>query len=182
MRQIKGATRQFMRDRGIPRLLEILEGSVLEPLFSPGTVLVPVPRSAPLLEPKARWPGREIAEELVEAGLAAEVYEALVRAEPVAKSAWAGRGERPTAMRHFETIRIESAIASPRRVLLVDDVVTMGNTILGAASRLAVQYPDTEILAFALLRTLGLQPEIERVLDPVFGVIELRGNKAWREP
>ena len=182
MWQIKSATRQFMRDRGIPRLLQELRGSALESLFSPDVTLVPVPRSAPLREANARWPGKEIAEELVKAGIASTCHAMLVRVEPVTKSAFAPRGDRPTARRHFETMRVASSIAVPGRVLLVDDVVTKGSTILGAATRLAESFPDAEISAFALLRTLGLQPEVDKILDPVMGIISAHGEEVMREP
>jgi hypothetical protein len=45
MRQVKSATQQFMRDHGIPRLLEELGGSVLATLFSADIALISVPRS-----------------------------------------------------------------------------------------------------------------------------------------
>jgi predicted amidophosphoribosyltransferase len=124
----------------------------------------------------------EIAEALVEAGLARRVLPALTRAVAVPKSAFASAGQRPTARRHHETMRVGPEVGATARLLLVDDVVTKGNTILGAASRLSEGFPQSEISGFALLRTLGLQPEIERIVDPVVCVIQLQGDEAWREP
>ena len=40
-------------------------------------------------------------------------------------------------------------------VILVDDVVTSGATILGVASKLAERFPDVEIKAFAAMRTIS---------------------------
>jgi predicted amidophosphoribosyltransferase len=171
-----------MRDLGIPRLLQVLEGSVLQSLFGPDVTLVPVPGSAPLQKASSRWPSMEIAEALVGAGLASRVLPALSRTVAVPKSAFASAGQRPTARRHYETIRVDPEVGATERLLLVDDVVTKGKTLLGAASRLSEGFPERDIRGFALLRTLGLQPEIERILDPVLGVIELRGDEAWREP
>lgn len=56
------------------------------------------------------------------------------------------------------------------------------NTLLGAASRLAESFPRSEVRAFALVRTLGLQPEIERILEPCVGRIRATAQEADREP
>jgi hypothetical protein len=45
----------------------------IEDFLGPDVLLVPAPRSAPLIDPRALWPGRRICEELVGRGLAAEI-------------------------------------------------------------------------------------------------------------
>jgi hypothetical protein len=65
----------------------------------------------------------------------------------------------------------------PRRVVLIDDVVTRGATFLGAASRVQSEIADAEIKAFALARAIT-DREIEAIRDPVVGSIEL-GEGGW---
>jgi adenine/guanine phosphoribosyltransferase-like PRPP-binding protein len=68
-------------------------------------------------------------------------------------------------------MRVTSVLERPRKITLVDDVVTKGATLLAAASLLAQAFPEAEIQAFALIRTMGLVPEVERIVDPVVGRI-----------
>jgi adenine/guanine phosphoribosyltransferase-like PRPP-binding protein len=70
-------------------------------------------------------------------------------------------------------MRITPTLAAPLRIVLVDDVVTKGATLLAAASLIHAAFPDTRVEAFALVRTLGLQPEVQRIVDPVVGTITL---------
>jgi orotate phosphoribosyltransferase len=44
-------------------------------------------------------------------------------------------------------------VKAPDRVLLVDDVITRGATLIAAAARLREAFPDVSIQAFALART-----------------------------
>ena len=65
----------------------------------------------------------------------------------------------------------------------MDDVVTKGATFLGAASRLAEVWPDADVRCFALVRTLGFQPDIERLVEPVVGSVRrTRSGKPERLP
>ena len=109
---------------------------------------------------------------LVDRGLAGNSQPLIERTHPVRKSAYAAPGERPTAQEHFETFTVDDATAVPRRVLLVDDVVTRGATFLGAASRIREGFPETEIRAFALVRTESYG-ELTAIQDPREGHIEL---------
>ena len=163
------------------RLLEHAASSGLDQLLGSGCALVPMPRSAPLLA-GALWPGRLIADHLAAAGFGAGVHELLHRTEVVQKSATAPPGERPNARQHFETMTAEASLLHPERITLVDDIVTKGNTCLGAASALKDAFPQAEVQVFALVRTLGLQPEIERVLEPCVGTVTAKGDSAVREP
>lgn len=163
------------------RLLEHAASSGLDQLLGPACALVPMPRSAPLLS-GALWPGRLIAEHLAAAGFGAGVHELLQRTEVVQKSATAPPGERPNARQHLETMAAEASLLHPERITLIDDVITKGNTCLGAASALKEAFPQVEVQVFALVRTLGLQPEISTVLDPCVGTVTANGDEADREP
>ncbi len=56
----------------------------------------------------------------------------------------------------------------PAFITVVDDFVTKGNTLLGGV---AEAYPGTRISVFALVRTLGRQPEIDSIILPCLGEI-----------
>jgi hypothetical protein len=65
---------------------------------------------------------------------------------------------------------------------LIDDVITKGSTLLGAASRLQETFPQANVSAFALVRTLGFVDDVDRIVEPAVGTIVLRGGEAVREP
>lgn len=140
--------------------------------LSPSAILVPAPRSAPLVT-GALWPSRMICEAMVEIGLGREVVTALARVTPVRKSAWAARGSRPAAAEHLATMAVRSDLLLTGPVVIVDDVITKGATMLAGASLVADAYPDAAVETFALVRTLGLVPDVDRVVDPAIGVITL---------
>ncbi len=68
------------------------------------------------------------------------------------------------------------------RVTLVDDVVTKGRTLLAAASRVREVLPRAEVSAFALVRTMNLVLDIERIVEPCVGRIRCVDADAAREP
>jgi hypoxanthine phosphoribosyltransferase len=70
----------------------------------------------------------------------------------------------------------------PRRIVLVDDVITKGRTILAAAAKLQQVLPHTDIRAFALVRTMGFLPDVTRFLEPCQGVVRWAGGDARRDP
>jgi adenine/guanine phosphoribosyltransferase-like PRPP-binding protein len=76
----------------------------------------------------------------------------------------------------------DAAGAPPCHVVLIDDVVTKGRTLLAAAARVQEAFPGTEIRAFALIRTMGLTHTLERLLDPCIGEIRWRRGDAVRTP
>lgn len=147
--------------------------------FSADAVLVPMPRAG-LRRKGALWPALEIAEALVECGFCADVRILLKRTTALRKAATAAAQDRPTALQHFDSIAVDAAITHPSLVL-VDDVVTRGATMLGAASRLHARSPGVKIFGFAAARTIS-DREITEVFDPVVGVIELRKGQTFRVP
>jgi phosphoribosylpyrophosphate synthetase len=158
----------------------------LRDLLSPQAVLVPVPRSAPF--PPGRnvlWVPRRISEALVAAGFGASVLPCLERVTPVPKSAFAAKGERPGVRSHVESMRVLQTLITPKRILVVDDFVTKGATLLAAASLLSEAFPEAHVRAFALVRTRGLPSgaDVERIVDPACGEITLnRRGEAVRQP
>ncbi len=149
--------------------------------FGKDTVLVPVPGSSPLV-PGALWAPERLALELAAQGLASIVWSGIRRVFAVPKSAFAAPGARPTVQQHFDSFEAVASLAAPARIVLVDDVMTKGRTLLAAASRLQERFPDADIRGFALVRTMGLVGGIEQLLDPCVGEIRWEGEDAHREP
>jgi hypothetical protein len=67
-------------------------------------------------------------------------------------------------------------------IVLIDDVVTKGRTLLAAALRLEEAVPRVDLRAFALLRTMGYAGDICQFLAPCEGKIEWNGDDARRSP
>lgn len=166
----------------VEHLAKNFASSGLAVVLGPDVTLVPCPRSSPLV-PGALWPGKLIAEELVRVGLGRQVILSVERIEAVPKSAFAGRGNRPNALKHYETIQATPDLAATDHLTIVDDFLTKGNTLLGVATRLAEVYPRAEVSAFAPVRTRGLQPEVDAVVEPCVGRIWQRyEGEADRDP
>jgi len=173
------------RDRtlhlAIKGLVKNFEETGLNAVLGPDVILVPTPGSALQIE-GGFWGPRWIAEGLVAAGLGREVLPCLVRSVPVAKSAFQAPADRPDAQTHFETIEVSELPLIDERITLVDDFVTKGNTLLGAASRLATVLSSERPAAFALVRTMGLRPDVERIVEPCVGRIRRHGSDVDRRP
>jgi len=141
--------------------------------FQPDTILVPTPKSS-LMQPNTLWVPERIATALVEAGLGKEVVPCLVRVKSVSKAALSPPQERPTAAEHYGSMSVQKRLSQPGEIVLVDDIVTRGATLLGAANRLADVFPQTRIRAFAAIRTISNPDEFSKVYDPCTGTITLR--------
>ena len=110
------------------------------------------------------------------------VWPTLQRTRAVPKSAFAAPGQRPEVQFHVESLAVTDPLIPPGPLLLVDDVVTKGRTLLACATALATAFPGVEIRGFALIRTTGLVPEVAKIAWPVVGDLSLDGHDAVREP
>lgn len=141
--------------------------------FQHDTILVPTPKSS-LMQRDTLWVPERIAKALVSVGLGKEVLPCLFRRTPVPKAARSPSHMRPTTAKHYETIGIRAGLSPPDEILLVDDIVTRGATLLGAANRLTDAFPNTRIRAFAAIRTISNSSEFDKIYDPCVGTITLR--------
>jgi hypothetical protein len=163
--------------------------------FGAKVVLIPVPGSAP--SQRANWAGERLAWCLKEVGLATEIWPVLRRQHAVRKSAFAAAGERPAVLEHYTSFAVgrflgevasgppalgDSSRWSGLQLTLVDDVITRGRTMLAAAGRIQAAFPGADIRAFALLRTLGPDEPLHRILDPCEGEIRWVSGDARRRP
>ncbi len=149
-------------------------------LFGGAAVLVPVPGSA--TGKSASWPASQLALALREIGLVQQVWKGLRRDSTVTKSATARASERPTVREHYESFAVEHPLPAIHKILLVDDVITKGRTLLAAAARLQEQFPHADVRAFALIRTLGFVPRVDQLAETCHGVVRWAGGDARREP
>lgn len=165
----------------VERLAERLASAPFRDWFGQDVVLVPAPRSARLVQ-GGLWVPERLARAMVGSRIGGEVSTCLERTIAVPKAAFASGQERPTADRHFETIAVRRELGQFRRVVIVDDVVTRGATLLGAAGRLREAYPGIDVRGFAAIRTVSDPNEFRAVVEPVAGHIEFRDGETYRRP
>jgi hypothetical protein len=160
--------------------------STLSGLFTSQTVLIPVPSSAPSAH--RTWAAERLAFALHEVGLGGSVWAGIERPFRVRKSATALNADRPTVRQHYESFAVSAysitarAPFEPVKFVVVDDVITKGRTILAAAARLHEAFPNADIRAFALIRTMGFVAKIDDPLDPCQGQVRWSAQDARREP
>jgi predicted amidophosphoribosyltransferase len=152
----------------------------LAALFSRGAVLVPVPGSA--MTTDGSWAAERLARALQAVGLGQAVWPALRRQVAVRKSATAAVGARPSVREHYESLAVVRSSGAAARIVLVDDVITKGRTLLAAAARLQGECPNADIRAFALIRTSGFVPRLTQFQELCHGVVRWAGGDARREP
>lgn len=143
--RVKRADTDLFRQIGV-HVASVVGAGQFRGFFGDDVTLLAIPGHAPLA-PGAISNSQRIVVALLAQGLGAEGSDALTRATRVAKSAFARPEERPRAVDHFRSFAMERSLARPRRVLLVDDFVTRGATLVGAASRVAEVFPDAEVAA-----------------------------------
>lgn len=185
---LKAADSRWLPGLAVQVWLETLARGRFAATFGARVVLVPVPGSASTAAKP--WVGERLAWCLRELGLAAAVWPVLRRQYAVRKSAFASAGERPSVLEHYASFAVErsrlgrmpSLVRERLRLTLVDDVITRGRTVLAAADRLRETFPSAEIRAFALLRTLGRDAPLERMLDPCEGEVRRVSGDARRVP
>jgi predicted amidophosphoribosyltransferase len=178
---LKAGNARFMHKYAVRVRQQSTDSPLLTGFFSTTDILIPVPGSAPAGAGRS-WAAGHLADALLDVGLGGKAWSGLQRVRAVRKSATASPGERPTVGLHYESFSIEYPPAAPERIILVDDVVTTGRTLLAAASRLHEAFPAARIQAFALVRTMGLIPRVKRLLEPCTGEIRWQAGDARRSP
>ena len=175
--QLQPETRRPYAELVVERMASALR-SPLRELFSGDTFLIPVP-GAGLTRPKTVWPALSICEALRTTGLGASVTTVLRRVRAVPKSA--GSQNRPSLHDHYESFAVQGTLDRPKSIVLVDDVVTSGTTLMAGARRLNEAFSGAVITAFALARvhSTGEPPHL---VQPVIERIVVAGARCRREP
>ena len=164
-----------------------LNEGVFTAFFGSDVVLVPAPGHAPAPDTTPQSSTGELVRAMAQQGLGREATW-LLRQTKVAKSAWAGPGERPTTHEHYDSVVVpedqQLSWPSVRRITIVDDVITTGATLHACARRLREAFPFASVLAFAAIRTMSGTNQIEHPIDPIEdGEISLRSDqKTERSP
>jgi hypothetical protein len=179
---IKAGHVKTLVDRAIQADAQVRPCSSLASFFPAAAILVPVPGCSPSAWGRATPSGR-VAAALWERGIGTGIWFGLRRVRAVRKSATAAPGGRPSLQTHFDTIAV-APIQIPRasHLVLIDDVVTRGRTLLASALRLKEIFPQADVRGFALLRTMGYSPAIDQPLMPCRGKIEWACDDARRDP
>jgi hypothetical protein len=184
---LKAGDEAFLRRYALRVRREADAPSVLAEVFHGDSVLVPVPGSGPDAG-AAPWVAAALARALLRQGLGRAVWTGLRRVRPVPKSASAPGGRRPTVATHFRSFSVnagrtvDAGGAPPADFVLIDDVVTKGRTLFAAAAALQEAFPLARIRAFALLRTMGMVPDVERLIEPCRGEIRWQSGDTHRTP
>lgn len=153
-------------------LVRFLEGRPFNDYFQGEVTLVPVPSSS-LRSPGALWVPLNLAQAMEQRGLG-RVAELLTRVSPLPKSATAVPERRSRAADHLLTLHAESRLDVTNEILLVDDVVTRGATLLGAASRVQMAYPQARVRALVMMRAVSDTEDFTTITDSCVGSIMLR--------
>lgn len=147
-------------------------------VFDGQPMLVPVPGSG-LTKPRTVWPAKRVCEELVRQGCGEDVLPLIMRTAAVPKSA--GSRSRPSLEQHVESLTVQRGITTPSRLMLVDDVVTSGTTLMACAIKLRLAFPDVPVSSFALSRVQS-QGNPTDVFAPVLEQITISGQRCVRGP
>ena len=148
--------------------------------FHKDVALVPIPSSS-RLKKDTLWVPERITSALEKHDLGTNIP-LLYRGEPLRRSSTSLAKDRPKAHQHYSSMMIQKPLHDLKEVVLVDDVVTRGATLLGAANKLTDAFPDVRIRAFAVMRTISNPDCFETIRHSCTGNISLRGEDTYRSP
>ena len=156
-------------------------GLPFKDFFGDDTTLVPVPKSS-LMQPNTLWVPLNVANAFVKNKLASNVVEALERETPVNRSSSVPSKDRPKAEEHYNSLKVNVRSLKTQKIVLIDDIVTRGATLIGSVNKLFDMFPDKEFYAFAVMRTISNISEFKNWYAPVIGTITLQedGNTLRR--
>lgn len=142
--------------------------------------LVPVPAHQPPTTLGPLTPSEAVALALYRAGFGTTIWPAIYRQTAVRKSAWSRPSCRPAFLEHYASLRLRDRTLPTRRLLLVDDFIVRGRTLLASAAVLQRAFRHAHIQALPLIRTESA--DIDAIAAPVTGVIRYTAGDAFRSP
>lgn len=156
--------------------------SVCRDILSSADLLISVPQSH-VASKDSLQPTALLTSAMMKHGINTNINSDLRRHTPVQKSAYAGPGKRTRAERHYKTVSFKADLTlSPSTIILVDDVITQGSTLLGCASCIQDCFPNAEIIGFALVRTISNPSDFVKMADSTRGTITRTGQNCIRVP
>lgn len=172
---------KFMSQLVAERMKESINQMPFNHFFSQNVSLVPIPKSS-LMQPNTLWASEKIAYALSKQAFG-NFYPCLKRIKPVQKAAYAvPSNKRPKAIDHYNSVECQQLVHRPKEIVLIDDIITRGSTLLGCASRVKEIFPEVPIRAFAVIRTISIHDNFTKIEDPCVGKITLSNNDTFREP
>ncbi|SMO71825.1 hypothetical protein SAMN06265171_105179 [Chryseobacterium rhizoplanae] len=162
------------------RLSQRLKEADLSDYFE-SSALVPVPRSTPLID-GAVFPAQIICETLVNNGLGEIVANCLNRVHAIPKSSGQFNADtRNTVQTHQDSLNVNPLLIAEPKIIIVDDILTLGRTSMASALKLHKVYPDKEIKIFCAVRTRGWK-NLENIIDISKGRMHLTANGGVQLP
>jgi hypothetical protein len=64
-----------------------------------------------------------------------------------------------------------NTLVKPTQITLIDDALTLGRVFFASASRLQERFKDIPIRLSSIIKTQGLIPDIEKLVDITFNEI-----------
>lgn len=170
----------FMSEFVSQKMQQELDNLPFAGFFTEDTALIPIPKSS-LMKADSLWVPDKIARALANKRLGIHLP-CLQRIKAVTKSANSTAENRPKAIEHYNSIKIKPPIQQPKNIVLIDDVITRGATMLACASVLREYYPNASIKGFAVIRTISRPEEFKAIKDPCIGKIYLTNEETIRRP
>jgi predicted amidophosphoribosyltransferase len=161
-------------------ILRELKNYPFSDYFNENTILIPTPKSS-LPQKDDLWVPQRITSVFANNGLGKN-EECLIRETPLPRSSKVSAPNRPKAFQHYDSVKVRELLFNPKEIVLVDDVITRGATVLGAVNRLAETFPKSLIRVFAVMRTISNPDDFSKIVDPCTGTISLVGENTFREP
>lgn len=156
--------------------------STLRAFLSDAGILVPVPKHS-LHQSGDSWIAERIAKALQGHGIGESMLPLLRRIQAVSPSSGVGSSSmRPTVTQHRDSLEVDQNLFSSEKVTLIDDVVTMGSTLLSCAAELREVNPAVQVQAFALCRTETGKKlnDLKEMRDPKIETISHMSDRAQR--
>jgi hypothetical protein len=151
--------------------------------FGKEVFLIPVPGSS-LMKKGDLWVPENLTQSFQEQGLGIS-FPCLERKRKVPKSAFCKSNERPEPEEHYNSIEVKSLMKhmyEPLRIILVDDIITRGSTMLGCINLLEEVFPKADIKGFAIMRTISDIELFKDIEDPCVGTVRYQNGNLRREP
>lgn len=148
--------------------------------FNEKTMLVPTPKNS-LPQRDELWVPQRITSALENQGLGIN-EECLTRVIPLPRSSTSLASNRPKTIQHYDSLQVRESLLEPKEIVLVDDVITRGATVMGAVNILLEAFPKALIRVFVAMRTTSDPDKFSKIIDPCVGTISLVGEDTFREP
>jgi len=161
-------------------ILRELKNYPFSDYFNEDAILIPTPKNS-LPQKDDLWVPQRITSVFASNGLG-KSEECLIRETPLPRSSKVSAPNRPKAFQHYDSMKVRELLFNPKEIVLVDDVITRGATVLGTVNRLAETFPKALIRVFAVMRTISNPDDFSKIVDPCTGTISLVGENTFREP